>query len=141
MTDATLHDALRTYQENLLPGDLQSFRIDPNDHLGIPVVDATFIPQQQPRVFYGVGYGADEVHAQVSAFGEMHEEMAIAQAFLATTSHEASYREMVQRQGSDQVIDPLTLVLPAGSPYTPDTPLRWIGNSTIVRRCPGLGTQ
>ena len=125
-----LQDVLYTYQNHLPAGDLQTFRIDPNDHLGIPVVDATFIPQDRPRVFYGVGYGADELSARVSAFGEMHEEMSIARAFLATTPHEASYREMLQQQGAEHVIDPLTLVLPAGSPYTPDTPLRW----TEIRR-------
>ena len=122
---SNLQHVLQTYRDHLPEGDLQSFRIDPNDHLGIPVVDATFIPRQNPRIFYGVGYGADEVQAQVSAFGEMHEEMSIARAFLATSPHEASYREMLRHKGQEQVIDPLTLVLPAGSPYTLDTPLRW----------------
>ena len=95
---STLQDVLRIYQEHLPNGDLQTFRIDPNDHLGIPVVDATFIPEDHPRVLYGVGYGADELSAQVSAFGEMHEEMSIAQAFLATTPHQASYREIIRQK-------------------------------------------
>lgn len=126
----SLESVLRLYRENLPPGELQNFRIDPNDHLGIPVVDATFVPAGQHRRYNGVGYGADETRAQIGAFGELYEFMHLTEAFRAMPTEEASYREMQHRKGTDHVIDPLTLVLPAGSPYTPDTPLRW----TEVRR-------
>ncbi len=130
MTDTDLQRVLSIYRDNLPPGDLQSFRIDPNDRLGVPVVDATFVPDHNPRRYNGVGYGATEVKAQLSAFGELYEYMAIPEAFLQLPIREASYQQMVKQEGIEQVIDPLTLVLPAGSPYTADTPLRW----TEVRR-------
>ena len=126
----SLENVLRLYRENLPAGDLQNFRIDPNDHLGIPVVDATFVPAGRDRYYNGVGYGSDETRAQIGAFGELYEFMHIAEAWRAVPTEEASYQEMQHRKGTDHVIDPLTLVLPAGSPYTPDTPLRW----TEVRR-------
>ena len=125
MNDHELQDILRIYQENLPEGELESFRIDPNDHLGIPIVDATFIPKPYERLYNGIGYGESEVKAQLSAFGEMYEIMAISETFLATPVHEASYREMLRQKGDDLVVDPLTMALPAGSPYTPDTVLKW----------------
>ena len=128
MSDLT--EILRLYRDSLPPGDLQNFRIDPNDHLGIPVIDATFVPTHRHRRYNGVGYGADETRAQLGAFGELHEFFSIAEAFLAAPTEEGSYRDLVRRRGQEYVIDPLTLVLPAGSSYTPDTPLRW----TEIRR-------
>ncbi len=125
MSDLSLQRALRIYQDNLPEGTLESFRIDPIDYLGVPIVDVTFLPKPYRRIYNGVGYGETEVHARVSAFGEMYEMMTISEAFIAAPVREGSYREMVRQLGHAQVVDPLTLVLPAGSPYTPDTPLRW----------------
>ena len=116
---------LQRYQAALPQGDVQAFRIDPIDYLGIPVVNATFLPKHFPRLNSGIGYGADELSAQLSAFGELYESMAIGEAFLAMPVHEASYQEMCRLKGNDHVIDPLTMVLPVGSPYTPNTRLKW----------------
>jgi ribosomal protein S12 methylthiotransferase accessory factor len=124
MNETELQRILRVYQDNLPEGNLESFRIDPIDHLGVPIVDVTFLPKPYQRLYNGVGYGETELNARLSAFGEMYEIMNISEAFLAAPVQVGSYQEMVRRQGA-QVIDPLTMVLPAGSPYTPDTPLRW----------------
>ena len=118
----TLDDVVTLYRKQLPPGELQTFRIDPNDHLGIPVVDATFIPDHHHRRYNGVGYGATETQAQIGAFGELHEFMSVAEAFAAAPKQQASYRELSQ---THSVIDPLTLVLPAGSAYTEDRMLNW----------------
>lgn len=125
MNDSHLQRILRIYQDNLPEGKLESFRIDPIDYLGVPIVDVTFLPKPYERLYNGVGYGENELRAQLSAFGEMYEIMAISEAFLSAPVQEGSYQEMVRRRGREQVIDPLMMVLPAGSPYTPDTPLRW----------------
>ena len=125
MNESHLQRVLQTYQDNLPEGKLESFRIDPIDYLGVPIVDVTFLPKPYQRLYNGVGYGESELQAQLSAFGEMYEIMAISEAFLSAPQQKGSYREMARRQGAEQVIDPLTMVLPAGSPYTPDTPLRW----------------
>lgn len=125
MNEPDLQRTLRIYQDNLPEGNLESFRIDPIDYLGVPIVDVTFLPKPYQKLYNGIGYGESELRARLSAFGEMYENMNISEAFLAAPAQEGSYREMVRRQGAEQVIDPLTMVLPAGSPYTPDTPLRW----------------
>ncbi len=125
MKEDKLQAILKLYQENLPKGDLQNFRIDPNDRLGIPVVDATFVPAHRQQRYNGVGYGACETKAQVSAFGELHEFLKIPDALFERKHAEASFYEMVNRKGKDHVIDPLTLVLPAGSHYYPELPLRW----------------
>ena len=125
MSESSLQSVLRIYQDNLPEGQLESFRIDPIDYLGVPIVDVTFLPKPYQRLYNGVGYGQDELRARLSAFGEMYEIMAISEAFLSAPQREGNYREMIQRCGRESVIDPLTMVLPAGSPYTPDTSLRW----------------
>ncbi|MGB3777255.1 MAG: YcaO-like family protein [Tunicatimonas sp.] len=125
MNEAHLQRVLRIYQDNLPEGKLESFRIDPIDYLGVPIVDVTFLPKPYERLYNGVGYGETELNARLSAFGEMYEIMAISEVFLSAPVQKGSYREMAQRQGIEQVVDPLTMALPAGSPYTPDTPLRW----------------
>ena len=125
MNEPHLQRVLRIYQDNLPEGKLESFRIDPIDHLGVPIVDVTFLPKPYQRLYNGIGYGETELNARLSAFGEMHEIMAISEAFLSAPRQKGSYQEMVRQQGAEQVIDPLTMGLPVGSPYTPDTPLRW----------------
>ena len=125
MNESHLQRVLQTYQDNLPEGKLESFRIDPIDYLGVPIVDVTFLPKPYQRLYNGVGYGETELNARLSAFGEMHEIMAISEAFLSAPQQKGSYQEMAQRQGAEQVIDPLTMALPAGSPYTPNTPLQW----------------
>jgi ribosomal protein S12 methylthiotransferase accessory factor len=121
----TLQPILELYRSHLPEGELQNFRIDPNDHLGIPVVDATFVPAHRPQRYNGVGYGAEETKAQLSAFGELYEFMKIPDALFERTYREASYTEMLRKKGAGQVIDPLTLVLPAGSHYHPELKLKW----------------
>jgi thiazole/oxazole-forming peptide maturase SagD family component len=46
---------------------------------------------------------------------------------------EGSHAAMVRQRGAAGVVDPLTLCLPAGSPYTPEMPLSWVE----ARRWPG----
>ena len=125
MNEPHLQRVLHVYQDNLPEGKLESFRIDPIDHLEVPIVDVTFLPKPYQRLYNGIGYGETELNARLSAFGEMHEIMAISEAFLSAPRQKGSHQEMVRQQGAEQVIDPLTMALPAGSPYTPDTPLRW----------------
>ncbi len=119
-----IREVLTLYRDNLPAGNLQSFRIDPNDHLGIPVVDATLVTEGGRR-YNGVGYGGDETRAQLGAFGELHEFFSISESFLSAPSQAGSYRDMVRQHSEATVVDPLTLVLPAGSSYTADTPLHW----------------
>ncbi len=119
-----LEAALRAYQRSLPEGTIETLRIDHADYLGVPIVNVDLFT---PAGYYsGIGYGADETQALVGAYGELAEDCHLQLHFPQLEQVAGSYHEMVQRYGDAAVLDPLTLVLEAGSAYDPDLTLRWI---------------
>ncbi len=102
-------------------GELALSRIDGLDRLGIPVVQAAWLAPDGIAVT-GYGYGLTELEAQVGALGELCEEVHVGNWIARAPRIQASFAEL----GADEAIDPLTLCLPAGSDYTPDTRLSWV---------------
>jgi ribosomal protein S12 methylthiotransferase accessory factor len=98
------------------------FRIDHLDRTGIPVVQANLILANEPATI-GFGYGFSEVEAEVGALGELCEEVHCGVHVAKAPRVTGSYAELSRDRA---VADPLTLCLPAGSGYTPDTVLPWI---------------
>ena len=118
-----LEAALAGYRKSLPAGRIEAMRIDGADYLGIPIHNVDLFTDFGH--FNGIGYGADPLVASVSAYGELAEECHRFVAFSKLPVREASYRELIAEVGEHGAIDPLTLVLPAGSHYTPDLSLRW----------------
>lgn len=58
--------------------------------------------------------------------GEVLEEYFVGEWAKAAPRIRAPFREMVATHGAAAVVDPLTLCLPAGSPWTPEMPLTWV---------------
>ena len=120
-----LAQVAQAYRQALPAGRLHLFRVDALDRLGMPVVTAAFTPELG-KSCESFGYGLTDEEAAVGALGELTEELRAA-AVLRTMPREAgSYAELCRRHGPDAVLDPLRLCLPAGSDYTPDTPLTWV---------------
>ena len=121
-----LKDAIQLYQDHL-PGDgLFVFDISSLDRIGIPIQIAALITDDG-FTNDGFGYGGNAEEALVGALGEMTETYHTHYALMRAPACEGlSYREMVDHYGQDNVIDPLTLCLSAGYPYTADLPLRWV---------------
>ena len=117
--------ALELYREALPPGEVTSFRVDGVDRLGIPIYDATYIPEDATHNIYGVGYGATETEALVGAYGELCEDCFHSRAFVALDLAEGTYPELCERFGADKVIDPMTLALEAGTERVDERRLRW----------------
>ena len=113
------------YRRSLPPGKLEEFRIDPVDYLGVPIVNVDLYADDGEHS-NGIGYGRTAEAARLGAYGELCEERHTILGFSQLPQREATYRALVAELGADRVIDPLTLVLEAGSPYTPDYPLRWV---------------
>lgn len=121
-------DAVAVYGEVLgRHGRVVDFDISSLDRLGVPVtscslvVDGRFAQQ-------GNGYGLTDEAARVSGLGELAEGV-LAEALvrgLRTRSRQASYADLIAREGADRVAHPATLCLPAGSPWTPQTVLEWV---------------
>ncbi|EAU65061.1 conserved hypothetical protein [Stigmatella aurantiaca DW4/3-1] len=106
-------------------GELLLFRDDGIDRLGIPVVASSLRMEKGPWIT-SHGYGATEEEAMVSAIGELAEEVFAEKTLAGLPRFHGSYTEMVRLRGTRGVADPLTLGLPAGSPYQPDMPLTWL---------------
>ena len=127
----TLPAAIEAYRRALPPGQLMEFSLTPLDRLGIPVCALTFLPSADaPAMVWqlceGIGYGATEDEARVGAYGELTEEVSSSVALTRMERFTGSYNEMVKQRGARSVVDPVTLCLEAGSPYTPDILLEWV---------------
>ena len=119
-----LEQALSAYRDSLPRGTYETLRIDGADYLGIPIYNVDLFT---PDDYYsGIGYGANKTEALVGAYGELAEDCHLQRSFPRLPMRKASFAELVREAGAHGVLDPLTLVLPAGSPYTPDAPLRWV---------------
>ncbi len=62
----------------------------------------------------------------MGAYGELTEEVSSSAALTRLPRLTGSYREMLARMGASGIVDPVTLCLEAGSPYTPETVLEWV---------------
>jgi thiazole/oxazole-forming peptide maturase SagD family component len=120
----SITQALEAYQRAVETGALQTFRIDPLDRLGIPVASASL--RMGNTVLHGNGYGTTEEQAHVGALGELVEETCCEHAMLRMPRVHGDYATLARTRGPTAVVDPLTLGLPAGSPYRPDMPLVWM---------------
>ena len=122
---ADLTTIIDTYRRNLPEGRVRTFAYGGLDRLGVPVAAAS-LAFADGYHFDGYGYGASPEEAMVGALGELSEDTH-SEAWLARTDRVAgSFRDLVNKFGAEGVVDPLTLVLPAGSSYTPDRSLAWV---------------
>ena len=122
-----LHDVAAAFREALPQGDpVLAFRIDALDRLGIPVCEAALLPRDGTTSTIGYGYGFEPIEAEVGALGELCEEFHVETWIARAPRTVASYAELVRTRGARHVADPLTLCLPAGSDWTPDTVLPWV---------------
>ncbi|WP_116105720.1 YcaO-like family protein [Lewinella sp. IMCC34191] len=130
MSETNYASLIDMYRSSLPPGRITDYRIDGLDHLGIPVVSVDHF-RDGGGAANGIGYGATENAARLGAYGELCEELHLDLSFHELEQRHGSYRELVTHFGVDRVIDPLTLVLPAGSDYDNDTPLVWVPVTAI----------
>ncbi len=110
-----------------LPADRpqSAFRIDHLDRIGVPLVQANVFLGAEPATS-GHGYGFTETEAAVGAWGELCEELHCHTWLQRNPGIEASYAELRRAHGPRGVVDPMTLCLPAGSPYHDGMALTWV---------------
>ncbi len=122
----TLHEVAEAFRATMpKEAHVSVFRIDSLDRIGIPVAQANLLLPDEPATI-GYGYGFEPIEAEVGALGELCEEVHVGAWVKHAPRVVASYTELVRARGERGVVDPLTLCLAAGSPYTPDTPLSWV---------------
>ncbi|MGF1552188.1 MAG: YcaO-like family protein [Paracoccaceae bacterium] len=129
---ADLDAAAERYRRHLPPGRLRVYDVSALDDLGLAFYAACYVGDEG-FVMDGFGYGATAEEAMVGALGEISETAHVDHALkTAPGANGVSYTAMCRAFGADSVVDPLRLCLPAGTPYTATTPLKWVG----VRRWP-----
>jgi len=74
----------------------------------------------------GVGYGVDVEQARLGAWGELVEEVLLSRHLAGAPRRRASRRDLVRELGARAVVDPVSLVLPAGCEYGEDRVLDWV---------------
>jgi ribosomal protein S12 methylthiotransferase accessory factor len=121
----SLKAAREAYARAMPPGELLLFRDDAIDRVGVPIVASSLRMEGGPWIT-SHGYGATEEEGLVSAIGELAEEVFAEVTLRTLPRFDGTYRELVRARGPSGVADPLTLCLPAGSPYHPDLPLTWV---------------
>lgn len=110
-----------------LPGELLEFDLTPFDRTGIPVTGTVW--RDRPGSWqsgHGVGYGSDREAARTGGYGELAEQVLLDRSLGAAEPRTASFAELLSERGPDRVVDPVELVLPAGTDADPDRPLRWL---------------
>lgn len=125
-TSPSLAQSAARYEAALPPGTLFSFPVTALDTAlrtgAVPSWSVTLIPGSSSG---GHGYGWDDAQAKVSALGELHERLQSTLVVPTLQTERASYTDLLTAYGAGAVIDPLTLSLPAGSPYAPDLSRLW----------------
>ncbi|WP_111766448.1 YcaO-like family protein [Nakamurella deserti] len=119
-TDATA-GVLAAYRAALsASGSLTEHRLDGFDRTGIPVATAGW-ESPDGHAANGVGYGTTGDAAAIGALGELAEQVVMAEAVAALPVTWGSYDDL-----RPTAVDPVTLTLPAGSPYTPGMRRAWV---------------
>ena len=108
------------------PQGVDEFGVVGLDVLDVHLYSAGLLDAAPGEGGTGLGYGASQDEARVGALGEMTEMVLSARALRPVDRRRGSYAELVAAEGAGRVADPLTLVLEAGSDYTPDRPLQWL---------------
>ena len=96
------------------------FSLAPLDVTGIPVWSVT-VASEESRAS-GIGYGETDGRARTGAWGELTEGVFVG-ALPGRTIRESSFRAL--ESAGEAAVDPLSLRLPLGTDYTPDTPRLW----------------
>ena len=130
MDDPTGGAVAAAMRAALPPGELEEIETGALDVLGLPVISCTFFPAAEAGpgtpVTSSHGYGATPGAARTGALGELTEESRLSATTRRRRPRRADYASLLRERGPQRVADPLTLVLPAGSPYTADRPLDWL---------------
>jgi YcaO-like protein with predicted kinase domain len=116
------------YEAVLPPGTLGRLRADPLDRLEIPVVATDWEgtgPDPEPA-FSAFGYGAEEGQAAVGGLGELAESVLLTARLRRQRPRRASRRELLAELGPRGVVDPVSLVLPAGADADTERILDWL---------------
>ncbi|WP_369054358.1 YcaO-like family protein [Kineococcus terrestris] len=121
----TDHDVTHRFRGVLAGRDRVEFPTYRLDTVGVPswwTIDRDAVGGSAA----GHGYGATDADARRSSWGESAELGLLRERAAGLEHRRASHRELVAELGESAVVDPPSLCLDAGAPYSPDAPLNWL---------------
>lgn len=121
-TTNNLAETLRTFQNAIPNGDAYEFELTALDRLGIPLWGA-FVWSESGDFSDGFGYGAGNLGARVSAWGEVLENYYATKSLETMPRRTASYSELLAAK--EAAVDPVTLCLDAGTEYSLNKKIVW----------------
>jgi ribosomal protein S12 methylthiotransferase accessory factor len=121
-TKTDLAETLRTFQNAIPNGDAYEFELTALDRLDIPLWGA-FVWSESGDFSDGFGYGAGNLGARVSAWGEVLENYYATKTLETMPRRTASYAEL--SAANEAAVDPVTLCLDAGADYSPEKKIVW----------------
>src|SRR5947209_8360858 len=125
-----LPDAAAAYVDSMPDGRVELFPLTPLDRTGVACWNAIFLNRDGTRWHgvapHGVGYGVDDDTAIIGTTGELAEAVHSAVSIWRMPRRTGAYDALRAELGERGVADPVTLVLPAGSPVDGDTTLEWV---------------
>lgn len=126
-TKDNLAETLEVFQTAIPNGDAYEFELTALDRLNIPLW-GTFVWSESGDFSDGFGYGAGNLGARISAWGEVLENYYATKTLEKMPRRTASYRELMAT--GEAAVDPVTLCLDAGVDYSPDKQIVWtVGKS------------
>ncbi len=108
------------------PPEVVEFPILGLDILDVPVHSAVLTTSSRHPGGGGLGYGATAEQARTGALGEMAEMALSVRAHQRAERIQASYAELLLKEGTARVQDPRMLCLEAGSDYDEERVLQWL---------------
>jgi ribosomal protein S12 methylthiotransferase accessory factor YcaO len=114
------------YLASFPPGEVVEFPVVGLDVLDVPLHSAALPASPRHPGGSGLCYGATAAEARTGALGEMAEMALSTRALAGAPRVEASYAELVAKEGAGRVQDPRTLALEAGCAYDDDRVLQWL---------------
>lgn len=131
MTASPEMDPAQRYLASFPQGEVVEFRAAGLDVLDVPLHSAALPASVRHPGGSGLGYGATPEEARTGALGEMAEMALSTRALAGAVRVEASYADLVRKEGPGRVQDPRTLALEAGSPYDDDRVLQWLPTTRL----------
>lgn len=117
----SLQDATRAYREGLAGGERVEFAVTPLDRTEVPCWTAARFSPGEPTAM-GWGFAATDEAAIASALGETIETHQAAQVIPTLPRRTGAYRDLA----AAGAVDPVSLILPAGTDYGPERELHWV---------------
>ena len=124
--DVALEAIADRYVAALPGGSLEEIDISGYDRLQVPSVAAVFDSSDGAPAAHSTGYGLSAAAARVGALGELSEAVLVNPVLATLPTRLGSYADLRSSLGADGVVDPVSLVLEAGSDYSADQPLIWV---------------